>query len=76
MDMGIIFSSGRIYEGTSKRVETVDNVVFWGYRRGSYGLVAEFHRIRDLIGLGIVCNDTLASIMIQGHINDPSLLAS
>ena len=54
----------------------MNNVVFWGQRRGSDGLVAEFHRIGDLIGLSIVWDDTLVAIMVQGHPNNPPLLAS
>ena len=76
LELGIILSSGCICEVTGKRVETVENAVFWGYQRGSDGLVVELHRIGDLLGLGIVWNNTLASIIIQEHTNDPYLLPS
>ena len=36
----------------------------------------ELHRIRDFLGLIIVWGDTLADIIIQGHTNTPSHLAS
>ena len=54
----------------------MDNATFWGYQRGSYGLVEEFYHIGNLLGLVIVWNDTLVAIMIQGHTNYPSLLYS
>ena len=68
--------SGSICEGICKCVETTENAVLWGYQRGSDGLVAELHRIRDFLGLIIVWGYTLADIIIQGHTNTPSHLTS
>ena len=76
LDLGIRFSSGRIYEGTHKHVENMENESFWGYCRGSDGMVAELHRIRDLLRLIIMWDDMLSAIMIQVHTNNPYLLAS
>ena len=76
IDLGIWLIRGRICEGTRKCFETTDNAVFWCYQRGSDGLMEELHRTRDFLGLIIVWGDTLADIIIQGHTNTPSHLAS
>ena len=55
---------GHIHEGICKCGDTTDNAVLWGYHRVRDGLVAEFHRIKDLLGLGVVWYDPLALIMI------------
>ena len=42
----------------------MENAVFWGYYRGSDGLVAEFHRIGYLFGLGVLWYKLLETLMI------------
>ena len=39
LELGILLISGHICEGNRKFFETTDNAVFWGYQRGSDGLV-------------------------------------
>ena len=54
----------------------MENAVFRGYYRGSAGLVAEFHYIRDLFGLGVLWYNPLESIIIEGYFYAPSLFSS
>ena len=67
--------------GASVR-SSVSVVIPWKLRSsvvtigGSDGLVEEFQCIRDLIGLGVLWYNMLASIMIEGYPYDPYLFSS
>ena len=62
-----------IREGICKRDDPMENSVFGGFYQGSDGLVVEFHRIEYLFGLGVLCYNPSATIIIEGYTYNPSL---